>query len=230
MCFSALLIWAKKNKGFIIRDVPSLRLLTEDCDFQRLDFRGKGCLMSKSVVAIVVAIIGALGVLGAALISSSNNSSSPTAINQSSTGPNSPNIAGVQGDVVINPPQPRLEIPKFESYANDDSDVDSLIDFIDSNRGKLVQLNVSIPDKFSLIGDESLYIALESCVDEGNSREFCVVYILVVFEEDYNLYWDRGDNYLEGYFTIGENISGHQGTIYTLTSVSRELIAIETQR
>lgn len=190
--------------------------------------------MSKSLVAIVVAIIGALGVLGAALISSSNSSSSPSAINQSSTGSNSPNIAGVQGDVVINPPEPQLKIPVFEGYVDSSSEVISLESFIDSNRGNLVQLNVSIPDRLSSISEPTSYAVatLSISPEPCNEPEFiyCVWYVFTVFGEDHNLFWYKHDNILEGYFIVGENVENHQGVVYSLTSVSRELIAIETQR
>lgn len=188
---------------------------------------------------IAIAIIGLVGVLGAAVFSNwdrlfpSSNHATPMEkpFSQSSTAPNSPNVANVQGDVNINikGEQSKLDVPSFNLQITGPQQAEAFEQFVDKNRGKLVHINVAIAESYSEIDENYLGVSTTPC-SSPYFFTYCLEVGLVIEGGDYELGWYKGENRLSGFFVIDENVEMHQGMWYVLKSVPRETVLLQTQR
>jgi len=199
--------------------------------------------MNARQVQIIVAIIGIVGVLGAALISNWDklfaSAKQPVApektLSQSSAGNHSPNVANVQGNVNINisndkPQTDKLDIPNFEGKINSSGQYKAFDQFMDKNRGKIVHINLKVDTLFSQMNDkDSFALSIDPCPDADKFFIECVSDYLH-FSGNHNLERYKGDIRFSGYFVIDENISMAQGAHYFLKSIPAEQMLLQTQR
>lgn len=190
---------------------------------------------------IIVAIVGLIGVLSAALISNwdkmfltpSTAVNSEKALSQISVGGNNPNVSNIQGDVNINykEEQAQLDIPTFSTPIEDSFQAEAFSKFMGKNRGKLVHINVDASTSFSNIFKESNYkfigFSTSPCIYSNFSD--CLEFGLTITGSDVELDLYHGVNRLSGYFVINENIEMHQGMIYLLKSIPQEQVLLQRQ-
>jgi len=199
--------------------------------------------MNTRQVQIIVAIIGIVGVLGAALISNWDklftSAKQPIAteksLSQSSAGNHSPNIANVKGNVNINissdkSQSDKLDIPNFEGKINSSREYELFYQFMDKNCGKIVHINMKTDGSFSKLADKNSFaLSPDPCPNPDKFFTECVATYLH-FEGNHNLEWYKGDIRFSGYFVIDENISMGQGEHYGLKSIPAEQMLLQTQR
>jgi hypothetical protein len=200
---------------------------------------------------IIVAIIAAVGVVVAAVMTNRGKKSeqpSPAAAipMQISNGSNSQNISDVHGDVNIKASQPELKVPTFEGGTHgygatrnlDSSEaVQQFVEFMDSKRGKLVHINVALPPEFSDIPQQlpgevyrNFYVTDSACESPDSFPLSCMEEGFEIYGADYGLGWYSGHNELSGYFVIDENTEMHQGRWWRLNAVSPSDVLLQVQR
>lgn len=129
----------------------------------------------------------------------------------------------------------KLDIPKFMKKTDSQKNAEELNDFLEKNKGKLVQINTDITVEFGKMYDElpnEISLSTEPCNTIDDFVVNCKASSVIVDgnADNYTLDTYKSDYRLSGYFIIDDNVIMAQGINYTLKPVSREKVLFETQK